>query len=120
MTNRSMIVYDEEGQSPQLDFGEFDAAGLDFLPLSLSTSSSQSDSFNSRSVRPSGSCSSSKFFSTAPSHSNSSQRFAGPRKPAPEVEDPGDGDVSFEMKLDSLHFDDLSFDAEGFRVELNN
>ena len=29
----------------------------------------------------------------------------------------GKGDVSFEMRLDSLHFDDLSFDADRFILD---
>jgi len=29
------------------------------------------------------------------------------------------GDLSFEMRLDSLHFDSLSFDPEGFDVSMD-
>ena len=69
---RSTIIFgDSEGRSPQLDFGDFDSSGLQFVTPSSGGASKHS----------------------------------------------GDGDVSFEMKLDSLHFDDLSFDADRFRVD---
>ncbi|KAJ2930102.1 hypothetical protein H1R20_g7043, partial [Candolleomyces eurysporus] len=67
---RSTIIFDEEGRSPQLDFGDFDSSGLQII---------------------------------APSSNGASKHASG--------------DVSFEMKLDSLHFDDLSFDADRFRVD---
>ncbi|RXW24186.1 hypothetical protein EST38_g1643 [Candolleomyces aberdarensis] len=67
---RSTLIFDEEGRSPQLDFGEFDSSGLQIV---------------------------------APSSSGASKHASG--------------DVSFEMKLDSFHFDDLSFDADRFRVD---
>ena len=31
-----------------------------------------------------------------------------------EEEDVEEGDLSYELKLDSLHFDDISFDVERF------
>jgi hypothetical protein len=69
---RSTIIFgDSEGRSPQLDFGDFDSSGLQFV---------------------------------APSSGGASKHAGG-------------GDVSFEMKLDSFHFDDLSFDAGRFRVD---
>lgn len=40
-----------------------------------------------------------------------------PASAAIVVDEPFDagGDISFEMRLNSLHFDDLSFDADQFR-----
>lgn len=107
-TIRSTIIYDEDGRSPQFDFGDFDTAGLDILPPSLSSTSQ-------------------KIQATALSKisTDTTDTFSFTSSPATRKsglgldDDAGDGDISFEMRLDSLHFDDISFDADHFRADFN-
>lgn len=53
-------------------------------------------------------------YASTPIHSSRVEKFRDQRGKAHIVDPEFEGDVSFEMRLESLHFDSLSFDPDAF------
>ncbi|KAJ3532948.1 hypothetical protein NMY22_g7541 [Coprinellus aureogranulatus] len=103
---QNTLTFDEEGQNPQLDFGDFETGEGIVAP---------SDSGHSISSANHSAMSTKSRISNSSSASTTTCKVATSPPPLEEeLEEAGDADVSFEMKLDSLHFDDISFDVDRF------
>lgn len=108
LARRGTLSFDEEGQNVSLDFGDFETPAPDVVAPSESGQSIAPDSYLS--------FSSQSKISNSTSGSTTASKFSS--QPSPPLlageEDEEDGDVSYELKLDSLHFDDISFDVDQF------
>ncbi|TEB36126.1 hypothetical protein FA13DRAFT_1229125 [Coprinellus micaceus] len=109
LTRKSTLTFHDEGLKLQLDFGDFET-GLGIV--------APTDSGHSLTTGSYSSFSSTSKVSTSTSTSSTMPMARQPLGRTSQDEG-GDGDLSFEMQLDSLHFDDISFDVDRFGVNLD-
>jgi len=109
----STIIFDKEGQSPQIDFGDFETG----LGMGIHSEPSLNQRF-SISSNSSALSAGSVVTTTGPKRNSTSNSAS--HSSLSSNEDESRGDLGFEMKLDSLQFESLSIDFDPHRFSVGH